>query len=76
LAAGIVASGIVVGACGPAAAQTQAAQSRDGIPDLASISFAWIAVGADWLDPPAGSGHGPIRADPAHPFHGNLEHAG
>ena len=29
-----------------------------------------------FLDPPAGSGHGPIKQDPAHPFHGNLDGPG
>ncbi|HEY6258605.1 MAG TPA: hypothetical protein VIY51_22710 [Xanthobacteraceae bacterium] len=53
-----------------------AAQAKDGIPALASISFAWLATGADWHDPPAGSGHGPIKQDPAHPFHGNLDGPG
>jgi hypothetical protein len=40
-------------------------------PDLASAKFAWIARGADWLDPPPGSGRGPIKQDPEHPFSGN-----
>jgi hypothetical protein len=44
-----------------------------GVPDLASISFAWLATGADWKDPPPGAGHGPVKPDPDHPFHGNLE---
>jgi hypothetical protein len=46
------------------------------IPALASISFAWIAMGADWRDPPPGSGHGPIKQDPAHPFHSNVDGPG
>ena len=40
------------------------------IPELASSSFAWLALGADWRDPPAGL-RGPIRNDPDHPYHGN-----
>ena len=52
------------------------APAKDAIPALASISFAWIAMGADWRDPPPGSGHGPIKQDPAHPFHGNLDGPG
>jgi hypothetical protein len=47
------------------------APGEDAIPDLASVKFAWIARGADWLDPPPGSGHGPIKADPDHPFRSN-----
>jgi hypothetical protein len=50
--------------------------ASDKIPDLASIDFAWLAQGAHWLDPPRGSGHGPIRQDPAYPYHGNLDGPG
>ena len=32
-----------------------AAQAPAKIPALGSISFAWLATGADWHDPPAGS---------------------
>src|SRR5437667_4882783 len=45
--------------------------AKNGIPELASTTFAWLAVGADWLDAPAGL-RGPIQNDPDHPFHGNL----
>jgi hypothetical protein len=65
-------AGIVSALSAPASAQ---APAKAGIPDLASISFAWLATGADWRDPPAGSGHGPIKPDPEHPFHGNLDRA-
>jgi hypothetical protein len=37
------------------------------------VGFAWLATGADWKDPPKGAGHGPIKNDPEHPFHGNLD---
>jgi hypothetical protein len=43
------------------------------IPELASAQFAWLALGVDWLDPPPGSGRGPIRSDPAHPYVGNRD---
>jgi len=59
-------------AAAPEAARTPAAGK---IPDLESADFAWLAVGGDWRDPPAGSGHGPIKADPDHPFHSNQERA-
>jgi hypothetical protein len=52
----------------PAAAQ---APAKDKIPNLASTSFAWLS-GADWFDPPAGTGHGPIKQDPDHPYVGNV----
>lgn len=54
-------------------AQTQA---NDKIPDLASVSFAWLALGVHWFDPPAGMGRGPVRQDPAYPYHGNLDGPG
>ena len=65
----------VLGAAAACAlAVTAAAQSLPkGVPDLQVAGFAWLATGADWKDPPPGTGHGPIKADPAHPFHGNLE---
>ena len=44
-------------------------------PALASSEFGWISMGG-FLDPPSGSGHGPIKQDPAHPFHGNLDGPG
>src|SRR5262249_40572492 len=37
--------------------------AKNAIPELASTTFAWQAVGADWLDAPAGL-RGPIKADP------------
>ena len=49
--------------------------AKNGIPDLASSSFGWVAEGADWKDAPAGL-RGPIRNDPDHPFHGNLDGPG
>jgi hypothetical protein len=52
------------------------APAKEAIPALASIKFAWIAMGADWRDPPPGSGHGPMKQDPAYPFHGNLDGPG
>jgi hypothetical protein len=60
---------LLAGAAPAALAQTP----PKGVPDLASISFAWLATGADWKDPPPGAGHGPVKPDPDHPFHGNLE---
>jgi hypothetical protein len=52
------------------------AAASNGIPDLASAQFAWLVLGVDWLDPPPGVGRGPIRADPAHPLHGNRDGPG
>jgi len=48
--------------------------TKNGIPNLASIQFAWLSDGADWMDPPAGTqGHGRIKNDPDHPFLGNVD---
>jgi hypothetical protein len=49
--------------------------AKDKVPALASSASGWISVGG-FLDPPPGTGHGPIRQDPAHPFHGNLDGPG
>jgi hypothetical protein len=50
------------------------AVTKDGIPNLASTQFAWLAESADWMDPPAGTqGHGRIKNDPDHPFLGNVD---
>jgi hypothetical protein len=63
----------------PAVAQTSALRqelAEEKIPALASAQFAWLALGVDWLDPPAGLGRGPIRQDPAYPFYGNRDGPG
>jgi hypothetical protein len=39
------------------------------IPEFASVNFAWLALGADWRDPPAGM-RGP-SSRPDHKYHGN-----
>jgi hypothetical protein len=69
----IIGAGIAAFALGaPATAQ---APSKDKIPELASTSFAWLSGGAEWRDPPAGL-RGPIKNDPDHPYHGNLDGPG
>jgi len=65
----------VVNAAAFAQRATQA-PAKGAVPDLASVDFAWLALGADWRDPPAGSGHGPIKPDPDHPFHSNVDGPG
>ena len=59
-----------------ATASTPALAQAQGIPALASVEFAWLVVGVDWLDPPPGLGRGPIRQDPAYPLHGNRDGPG
>src|SRR5258705_7032171 len=68
----LCAAGIAFALSAPAAAQ---APAKDKIPELASISFAWLSAGAEWRDPPAGL-RGPIKNDPDHPYHGNLDGPG
>jgi len=61
-----------------ASAATVPAQAplKSQIPELGSAQFAWLALGVNWLDPPPGLGHGPIKQDPAYPFHGNRDGPG
>lgn len=47
--------------------------SGQAIPKLGAASFGWQSNVADWQEPPPGSGHGPIKSDPAHPFNSNAE---
>jgi hypothetical protein len=51
------------------------AQANDKIPALGSTDSAWLSAGG-FLDPPPGAGHGPMKQDPAHPFHGNNDGPG
>jgi hypothetical protein len=74
LAGVLMAGGLMAGVLGAAAlipAASAQAPAKDKIPELGSISFAWLS-GADWFDPPPGTGHGPIKQDPAHPYQGNV----
>jgi hypothetical protein len=77
ICAGIVACFMTMSMSTGANAQAPAKEAiAAAVPALASISFAWIAMGADWRDPPPGSGHGPVKQDPAHPFHSNVDGPG
>jgi hypothetical protein len=69
----LLAGGLLAAAFVPVAS----AQSpdKDGIPNLASANFGWQTNVADWYDPPASMGHGPIHPDAAHPFMSNAEAA-
>jgi hypothetical protein len=61
---------------GVAIATTSApASAQDNILQLMSSTVGWISQGP-FLDPPAGTGHGPIKQHPTHPFHGNLDGPG
>jgi len=45
---------------------------KDAIPEFGSRDFGWQTNVEDWQDPPEGSGHGPMREDPAYPFTSNA----
>jgi len=64
-------SSTVIAACA-AATMTTPASTQGKIPEFASSTFAWLSVGAEWRDPPAGY-RGPIKNDPDHPYRGNLD---
>jgi hypothetical protein len=51
------------------------APAKEKIPLLASVSFAWLSVGG-FLDPPPGTGHGPIKQDPDIAFRANNQGPG
>ena len=49
-----------------------AAEPGEKIPALMSADFGWQSNVADWQEPPPGSGHGPIKPDPEHPYTSNA----
>src|SRR5579883_27664 len=55
------------------AASAVRAEQANGVPQFASASFGWQSNAEDWEDPPPGSGHGPIKNDPAYPFVNNAD---
>ena len=51
-----------------------AAPAGDSIPKLGSRDFGWNANFWDFqLDPPQGSGHGPMKTDPAYPYNSQIQ---
>jgi hypothetical protein len=51
-----------------------AAPAADSIPQLGSGDFGWNANFWDFqLDPPQGSGHGPIKTDPNYPYNSQIQ---
>ena len=70
------ASVVLWAACAGAQTPAPGASPTGQIPNLASIEFAWLAAGVHWFDPPAGLGRGPIRQDPAYPYHSNVDGPG
>jgi hypothetical protein len=51
-----------------------AAPAKDAIPQLGGAGMAWNVNFWDYiLDPPPGSGHGPIKTDPAYPYNSQIQ---
>jgi hypothetical protein len=71
----VLRSGAVALLVGIALSTASSRASAEQIPQLSGGGLGWISNGG-WLDPPPGTGHGPIKQDPAHPFHGNLDGPG
>lgn len=71
-AAVLFGAGMALGTNAPGWAQ---APVKDTIPQFSGSDTGWISVGG-FLDPPPGTGHGPMKMDPAYPFHGNLDGPG
>jgi hypothetical protein len=73
LLGGSVAMGALVAFIGYAWSQP----SEEGIPQLGGRDFAWNVNFWDFqLDPPPGSGHGPIKNDPAYPYNSQIQFGG
>src|SRR5262252_1403297 len=47
--------------------------SKQDIPEFASINYGWQHNEEDWLDAPPGAVHGPIREKPEYPFVNNAD---
>jgi hypothetical protein len=75
-AAAALAQGSAQQGSAPQVSAQREAAAPARIPALASVRFAWLALGVTWLDPPPGVGRGPIKPDPAHPLHGNRDGPG
>jgi hypothetical protein len=72
---GAIIGGMISGLLAAALMPTAFAQApaKDSIPNFASKDFGWQQNEEDWQDPPPGSGHGPIRENPAYPFVNNAD---
>src|SRR6516162_7548867 len=54
-----------------------AAPVGDSIPQLGSLDSGWNVNFWDFqLDPPQGSGHGPIKTDPKYPYNSQIQNGG
>ncbi len=72
----LLASGVVAGfvAVTLVPSFSVAASVKDSIPQLGSRDFGWNANFWDFqLDPPPGSGHGPMKTDPKYPYNSQIQ---
>src|SRR5258708_8401420 len=53
------------------------APAKDSVPELGGREFAWNVNFWDYqLDPPPGSGHGPVKTAPASPYNSKIQNGG
>jgi hypothetical protein len=73
----LLAGGVVAGLLAVALVASPAAAAPDSIPRLGSGDFGWNANFWDFqLDPPPGSGHGPMKTDPKYPYTSQCQNGG
>jgi hypothetical protein len=69
--------GVAAALCALSLMGAAPAPARDSIPQLSSSTFGWNANFWDFqLDPPPGSGHGPMKTDPAYPYNSQIQFGG
>jgi hypothetical protein len=65
----LLAGGVVAGFLAATLIPSLSVAAEDSIPQLGSRVFGWNVNFWDFqLDPPQGSGHGPIKTDPKYPY--------
>ena len=73
----VLCSGFAAGVLAAVIVPAASAATGDGIPQLSSREFGWNANFWDFqLDPPPGSGHGPIKTDPKYPYNSQIQFGG
>jgi hypothetical protein len=75
----LLAGGVVAGflAVTVAPSFSEAARADDTIPQFGSRDFGWNVNFWDFqLDPPLGSGHGPMKTDPKYPYRSQCQNGG
>ena len=73
----LLAGGVVATLVAVALVPSPSAAAPESIPQLGSGDFGWNANFWDFqLDPPPGSGHGPMRTDPKYPYTSQCQNGG